>query len=850
MIVIEPYEWQQADIVSVNVPSDGLEHDNWYEDAKYRAFDPSSGTVTKATVAPLTFVLKPASAYDSIAFFNVIGFVVTIEVAGKTYTVALETSENPMFVTFPNRPNGIVLLENLVTGVGDFITLTITQSTKSATLPQVGAILVGRRAQIGDTLYSSEVGIQDYSRKERDTFGEVTIIERGFSDTARFTFSIKTAEIQIVKYYLATRRAKPTIYLSQGDPPDILIYGLYNSLSFPYENWNVSTASLEVESLILSVPDDVDPEDPDNPDGACYLLEFWEGTQIKLGDSVPTFEKDVGWKVATLDGGNAFIKQKGVWGANFAPDSCEIAYTVTAGSGAATGGFIYLVDSFGTLYREELPADIGEHTVTLDLSEIPDPPIDMPDGIAAFPTGLFGLYFTPNTDTFSATVSAIVFDPAPDCSGRDIRAYWRNPLTGNYTEKTIAGTLKRSSQDTLHPVGEFEFFAKVLNADGMTVQWQSSFDGESPPLIMPVAHECLVTSSLQTGLALADVCGAGTLSLTAKIMLGGTSVTTCQPITLVLTENGEIPPCFCYDVDNGWIGQGDPVPAKGVLATKWLIDQTETGQTSILASVGTWPRGYVMESLTFSYTPIAGAIPSTATTGTAYFGCGEKWYGWTLELVMNTGYSLVIGAANEVSKPAGLSIEEGAAAIFISMNGAACIGITELTLDPEPTCQCAPSPLGVFWYNAATEVFDLAEATGHTKTRDSENYPVGPFRWQARITGELCSCAIAWSHAYTGTNAPAITTHGNYVLVDATLTEDDAMPLAVDPGVLTLTATVTNGADEVGVYSATLNLTSDGALEPCGSECVTAPLRPTWYDEDNEPTTNIYTTDGYVRYDE
>jgi hypothetical protein len=101
--------------------------------------------------------------------------------------------------------------------------------------------------EIGHCLYGVDVGIVDYSRKERDTFGEITLIERGYSDVVSYPVEINTADIAQIKNLLASKRAIQATYVGSLDVSVTEVSGYLAQFDITYDNWKTSTLTLEVE---------------------------------------------------------------------------------------------------------------------------------------------------------------------------------------------------------------------------------------------------------------------------------------------------------------------------------------------------------------------------------------------------------------------------------------------------------------------------------------------------------------------------------------------------------------------------------------------------------------------------
>ena len=106
--------------------------------------------------------------------------------------------------------------------------------------------------EIGHCVYGTEVGIVDYSRKDRNPFGEIEIIERGYSDVVRYKVEVETNRLQIIKDTLAGVRAVHANYVGHTDFSVIAVpEGYLNSFSITIDNWKISSLTLEVEGDVV-----------------------------------------------------------------------------------------------------------------------------------------------------------------------------------------------------------------------------------------------------------------------------------------------------------------------------------------------------------------------------------------------------------------------------------------------------------------------------------------------------------------------------------------------------------------------------------------------------------------------
>lgn len=224
---------------------------------RWKAFDRKiSDQVQQAT--SITYTLTVPTVSDGLAFFNLSGSTVRVEAVSPTGTVLLDqtialadTSTIVDWFSFfmweaPILPD-IVLFS--VPAYKDYqIRITISGATA-----KVGQIVAGRIVHLGTAQAGTTIGITDYSRKERDDFGNPIIIERAFSDRVTFQFAFPGADAARVKRVIAGLRATPAVYtLGPGtEHLGTTIYGfLSGDLEIPLVSAGHAFASLEIEGLI------------------------------------------------------------------------------------------------------------------------------------------------------------------------------------------------------------------------------------------------------------------------------------------------------------------------------------------------------------------------------------------------------------------------------------------------------------------------------------------------------------------------------------------------------------------------------------------------------------------------
>ena len=116
-----------------------------------------------------------------------------------------------------------------------------------------GMLLVGYGYYIGETKWSPNIGILDYSKKETDEFGQTFLKQGYYAKRAEVDVEIRSASVDKVQRLLASVRATPCIWQLNNDTTaydSLVIYGFYNDFSVVLDGVVLSSCSLTIEGLI------------------------------------------------------------------------------------------------------------------------------------------------------------------------------------------------------------------------------------------------------------------------------------------------------------------------------------------------------------------------------------------------------------------------------------------------------------------------------------------------------------------------------------------------------------------------------------------------------------------------
>ena len=221
---------------------------------RFAAFDKKWGTQTKG-LNTLTLVLTPGVVVDSLALLNVKGRRVEIScsVGGSvkyTRVISLQTSIGVrnwrQYFLADIVAKTDVLLTDLLPYGKQVITITVTGSGTVA----IGTISFGKLVNLGPSMYGLGFGITDYTPKETDKFGNLSIgEERPYSKRYTVKFAIENIYLDQVALLLASVRSRAVVWIGVREYSSFITLGYYKDfeIDLPYET--LSYCSMTIEGL-------------------------------------------------------------------------------------------------------------------------------------------------------------------------------------------------------------------------------------------------------------------------------------------------------------------------------------------------------------------------------------------------------------------------------------------------------------------------------------------------------------------------------------------------------------------------------------------------------------------------
>lgn len=222
-------------LVSANVGNDPAGVSGKWLDVgptnRWSMFDEALGTST--TNANSIQVVLNAGSVNAVALLDVLASTVRVRATGYDRTVPAGTGAIT-FLDLPANPGTVTVT---IAGTGTV---------------SVGTLLIGRVTTLGLTEASATAGITDFSRKDVDEFGDVTIVQRAWAKRMTASALIRTDAVDMVANRIAAVRAQPSLWIGQTGLDSLTVYGFFKDFSIEVGE-TVSKLALSIEGLSAAV---------------------------------------------------------------------------------------------------------------------------------------------------------------------------------------------------------------------------------------------------------------------------------------------------------------------------------------------------------------------------------------------------------------------------------------------------------------------------------------------------------------------------------------------------------------------------------------------------------------------
>jgi hypothetical protein len=114
----------------------------------------------------------------------------------------------------------------------------------------VGVIMLGQQQLYGLGIkYGARVGIQDYSRKETNEFGDTILVRRAFAKRANVDLFLDKSEVDPLQRELSRIRATPVLWILSNEYEATTVFGFYKNFDVLINYPEHADCTLEIEGL-------------------------------------------------------------------------------------------------------------------------------------------------------------------------------------------------------------------------------------------------------------------------------------------------------------------------------------------------------------------------------------------------------------------------------------------------------------------------------------------------------------------------------------------------------------------------------------------------------------------------
>ena len=253
------YESLQNSNLNKNPATDTSVPPYWIEVSstnRWKMFDSSNSTQTTNSNS-IVVTITPGKVINAVALLNVDGTSIRVKVTDPTdgvvhdntvslnYNGTINNWYNYFFDPIMRKKN-IVLTDLPAYGTAA-IEITITYTGNVA---KCGVCVLGNVNYIGEGIeLGASVGIQDYSRKEKNDFGDYVLIQRSYSKRARFSMAVLNDQIDALQDLLVDLRTTPCVWIGDDRYQSTIIYGFYKDFDIVIAYHLVSDCNIEIEGL-------------------------------------------------------------------------------------------------------------------------------------------------------------------------------------------------------------------------------------------------------------------------------------------------------------------------------------------------------------------------------------------------------------------------------------------------------------------------------------------------------------------------------------------------------------------------------------------------------------------------
>ena len=225
---------------------------------RWKMFDRKVGTRTTATTS-MTVEVTPGRVVSALAVLEASASSARVVVTDTTDGVVYDkTREFQSIISAPTwyayffdsfRRRTVATFFDLPCYPSATISITLSSPTGDAV--ECGVCAIGAVHEFADAVrYGATSGIQDYSKKTVDEWGNYEITARAFAKRASWDILLDSSRVDLLHEVLASLRATPAVYIGSDIYDATTVYGFFKDFSVTIDYPKYAQCAIELEGLI------------------------------------------------------------------------------------------------------------------------------------------------------------------------------------------------------------------------------------------------------------------------------------------------------------------------------------------------------------------------------------------------------------------------------------------------------------------------------------------------------------------------------------------------------------------------------------------------------------------------
>lgn len=243
-----------------NIGKDPATEPLWWAEVsatnRWKPFDLSSTTQAQIG-ANDHYEITPGQAVNAIALINIAGIVsVRIRVTDPDFGLVYDRTADLLSAPgeaswyawfFGQRTQQTQFID---AGLPSYPNATVRIDITSAGSALVGGLVFGSQIAIGKGVRRGvRLGIQDFSRKERNEWGDTILMQRAYAKRLSFNTMIDNRDLDNAYATLADLRSTPCVWIGHDKYSALTAFGFFNSFEINIAYADYSDVSIDIEGL-------------------------------------------------------------------------------------------------------------------------------------------------------------------------------------------------------------------------------------------------------------------------------------------------------------------------------------------------------------------------------------------------------------------------------------------------------------------------------------------------------------------------------------------------------------------------------------------------------------------------